>query len=310
MDRVEDEAAAAARLLIHWPAMVGACARVLDSREQAEDCASEALLAVLTGGGLKDVRNEQAWLVRIAKRRAADELRREDRVRRRAVRLAGQTDRRPHDAAAEAVLDQAEARWLGRQVDELLPTAGADVVRAVADGLTVAEAAQRLGMTKRAAESHLHRARGTLRAAWTATLGVVGWVLAGLRRAAPAVPAAVLAAVLLVDPAPHPAGAAPASPVPRPLRASETHAPPSAARAGATPPAAAPPVQSSAAARRLVPAGVGRTSGKQPRRRLVGGGPAGGVVLTAQDRPSPADPVGLVVWCVGHASVSLQHVGC
>jgi RNA polymerase sigma factor (sigma-70 family) len=290
--------------------MVGACERVLRSREEAEDCASEALLAVLQRGGLEGVRNEEAWLVRIAKRRAADAVRRDVRGRRRAVRLAARAAVLPA-REDEEVLDQAEARWLAREADRLLLPDQARVLAALADGYTVAEAAAGLGMTKRAAESHLHRARQVLRTAWAATLGVLGWITAGLRRCAPAVPAAAMVvAAVLSAPWGNPGGTTELPRTEDPLVTAETSL-------GGTP-RPAPTVQVGArqarpsarpvAARPARPPHP-RSTAPAPYRRVTT--PAAGLRLTARDRPAaPADPVGLVMWCAGHATVSLEHIGC
>jgi RNA polymerase sigma-70 factor (ECF subfamily) len=285
--------------------MVGVCERVLNSREAAEDCASEALLAVLTAGGLDNVRNEQAWLVRIAKRRAVDAVRREIRDRRRTVRLAGQADLGAGDVA-EAVLDQAEARWLSRMAAEILPPLSAAVLDVVADGYSVGEAAAKLGMTKRAAESHLHRARTALRAAWAATLSLVGWFVSGLRRAAPAVPVTILAATLAVlgSPLLHPADRTPRSRPEVPMMAMPLEV---------VAPAASPTRLAATTGGRLVPASrrVPQPASTAPTRttRRVST-PVAGIRLTREERPSPDDPVGSVRWCAQHLEVSWQRVGC
>jgi RNA polymerase sigma-70 factor (ECF subfamily) len=280
--------------------MVCACERVLSSHAEAEDCASEALLAVLERGGLDKVDNEEAWLVRIAKRRAIDAVRRDVRGRRRALRLAVQADPQAAADIAEAVVEQAEARWLSRTAQEVLPETSAQVLAAVADGHTIAEAADRLGMTKRAAESHLHRARAALRAALSATLGLLaalGWTL---RRAAHGAPVAVLAAAtaFLVAPQlivsqPVPAGIAPERSFSRPAVAVTQR-----------PGSPAPPRH----VVRVRPASARPAHGTnaQGNTRTV----AGAVVLRTQYRSSPDDPVGGVLWCAKHLVVSTKHVGC
>jgi RNA polymerase sigma factor (sigma-70 family) len=184
-------------LLEHWPAMVGACLRLLGSVEDAEDCASAALLSVVQRGGVGDVDSPRAWLVAVARRRAADVLRARARDDRRAQRLAAHHDMVEADVA-EAVADRAEARWLTRTAEAAVPAPTRNVVRALASGMTVTEAADELGMTKRAAESHLHRARTTWRAVRAGALGVAVWTAACLRKALPAAPQAALAAAAVV----------------------------------------------------------------------------------------------------------------
>ena len=295
----------AGRLLAHWPAMVGVCERVLNSREEAEDCASEALLAVLTAGGLdNNVRNEQAWLVQIAKRRAIDAVRREIRDRRRTVRLAAQANLGSDDVT-EAVLDQAEARWLSRMAAEILPPLSAAVLDTVADGYSVGEAAAQLGMTKRAAESHLHRARTALRAAWAATLSLVGWFVSGLRRNAPAVSGTLLAAALAVlgSPLLHP----PTGP-----HLSQPEVPVLTMPLEVRVPAETPTRLAATTDARLVPASQRvhlPASTASPRTTRVST-PVVGIRLTREQRPSPDDPVGSLLWCAQHVEVSWQRVGC
>jgi RNA polymerase sigma factor (sigma-70 family) len=292
-------------LLEHWPAMVRACERVVSSREEAEDCASEALVAAIQRGGLGDVRNEEAWLVAVAKRRAFDAVRRDVRGRRRTVRLASEL---PVDVAdaAEAVIDQAEARWLAATARELLPAQASQVLMSVADGHSIAAAADRFGMTKRAAESHLRRARAALRAARAATLGVVAW-LAGLRRSAPAVPAATvaLAVTLLVLPGTGGPDVDAARPGQRPHAggAAGERTVLLAARTQATAGRPAAPVRRAAPARRQRPPRAPTTVGRVQTR-------AAGVTVTRKSRPAPSDPVGWYSWCVEHFEVSTTHVGC
>jgi RNA polymerase sigma-70 factor (ECF subfamily) len=291
-------------LLTHWPAMVRACERVVASREDAEDCASEALVAALRRGGLGDVRNEEAWLVSVAKRKAIDVVRGDVRGRKRAARIAGE---HPIDAAdaAEAVLDQAEARWLAQQSRALLAPAAAEVLEAVADGHSIADAADRLGMTKRAAESHLHRARAALRTAWTATLGVLSW-LAGARRWGQTAPAAALAAGLILSLSPGLGAAGPSGiSVPSPLTSADTN--------DSAPVSPAHTSQLGAAA-----AGSSRRPADRSLPHASAGGKglhsvqtrAAGVQVTQETRPGPADPVGAAVWCVQHLHVSPTAVGC
>lgn len=295
-------------LFVHWRAMVGACERVLGDREEAEDCASEALLAALRDGGLDGIQNLEAWLVRIAKRRAYDAVRRDVRGRTRAKRLAARANEHVADLT-ESILDQAEARWLAQAAEQILPQATAAVLASVADGYTVGEAADRLGMTKRAAESHLHRARAALRAAWTATLAVLGWMAAGFRRVAPSAPAAALAAVvgLLAGPWPPHEGGAVEPPRLAPVTTTLALIVPAAERAGSASERAAPLVK---APRRTAPdLAAARAGGRRVVQRVETPG-AGAVNVDAEDRPSPGDPVGAVLWCLDNLQVSQEHVGC
>ena len=78
-----------------------------------------------------------------------------------------------------AVCDDAEAVWLGQQVDRLHGQ-DRDVLRLRTLGRSANDTASALGITYKAAEGSFTRARARMRAIWHATLGLTG--LAGLRR--------------------------------------------------------------------------------------------------------------------------------
>lgn len=150
-------------MLALWFSMVRVCESILSSREDAEDCASEALMDAMSYAGPAPVGNREAWCVSVAKRRAVDHLRHRIRSRARAQRLLGHGEFHVPDVA-EAVADASEARWLSRQAAAILTQQARAVLDVVASGGSVDSAANRLGITRRSAESHLHRARVSLRA--------------------------------------------------------------------------------------------------------------------------------------------------
>lgn len=293
-------------LLEHWPAMVRVCQRTLGSREDAEDCAATALLGVVQRGGLENVENNEAWMVSIAKRRAVDVLRARVREQGRAVRLAAEHEIEAADVA-ELIVERAEARWLKETADSAVPEKTSQLVHALTEGMSISEAAAHLGMTKRAAESHLHRARIALRAVWAASLALIGWACALLRKAAPTAPQIAVAAVAAVTlgtlgPQPPAGGSSPpgaskavvadgTSHTPAEARPSKpvTRAAPAEARRQAAPPPAAPR--------------------PDPRPRRVGTRRAGLDVVEEQ-REGPTDPVGIVLHCLTNAEVTTAHVGC
>ncbi|MDP9164824.1 MAG: hypothetical protein M3O32_01950 [Actinomycetota bacterium] len=97
----------------HWDAMVAASLNVLGSRDQAHDCAAEAMAQVLQRRPA-DIANLEAFMVTVAKRRAIDRHRARARDRRRDARLAGEAAITLPDLA-EDIAARAEARWADEQ---------------------------------------------------------------------------------------------------------------------------------------------------------------------------------------------------
>ena len=298
-------------LFASWQAMVRVCERVLGSRDDAEDCASEALLQAFADG-LDDVENVEAWLVSIAKRRAMDVLRRRVRNRTQLLRLASRCDVSDADPA-ERVADEAEARWLSARADELLTAPARAVLRVVADGGSVNDAAHRLAMTRRSAESHLHRARLMLRAARVAVPAFAVALMRSVRRPAAASSVALVAGVAVV----LPAYLAPAEPD-RPMTVvvpvvSEVKAVSPSAEAERTP--------TNARTTRTVTggqvvAGMRARAGKRDVARVPISNPVanpvvrGSVGVRTEDRGGPADLPGAVRDCVERFEVLGEHIGC
>jgi RNA polymerase sigma factor (sigma-70 family) len=294
-----------AELFAFWPAMVRVCERVLGSREDAEDCASEAL-AQAYAEGVGGVENVEAWLVAIAKRRAMDLLRRRARSRRQLLRLASRCDVSDADPA-ERVADEAEARWLSARADELLTAPARAVLRVVADGGSVNDAAHRLAMTRRSAESHLHRARLTLRAARVAVPALAVAFARAVRRPATAsvalVGVAVVAPAYLTPAAPERLQADMAVTV---VREVKTVSPEVIGTVERTVPAPAK-------ARRLpVERAVVAPVTTAPRRRDVARVPTSAAVvgISRDHRNGPSDAVGIVLDCVRHVEVGMEGIGC
>ncbi|EEP72772.1 hypothetical protein MCAG_03099 [Micromonospora sp. ATCC 39149] len=162
------------------------------SRHDAEDCAQEALLALLDKPELAHARNATAWTSTVAYRRYVDLLRRRGREQVAAARLGDEADRTAPELA-EAVSDRELANWL---VGELrrLPATTYQVCVATGRGADTDSVAQRLGLTRRSVESHLTRARRWLRAA-SLGLFVPPWLVAFRRLANSATPATATVAV-------------------------------------------------------------------------------------------------------------------
>lgn len=292
-------------LFASWQAMVRVCERVLGSRDDAEDCASEALLQAFADG-LDDVENVEAWLVAIAKRRAMDVLRRRVRNRTQLLRLASRCDVSDADPA-ERVADEAEARWLSARADELLTAPARAVLRVVADGGSVNDAAHRLAMTRRSAESHLHRARLTLRAARVALPAFVLAAVRSLRRPVSAPSVALMATVAMVAPAYlTPARPdRPVNPVVVPVVSDVKADSPKAGGAERTPTNAR--ATRSVTGSRVV-AGVRTPAPKRNVARVPTSAAVVGVSMQA--RGGPSDFPGAVMDCLERFEVLGEHIGC
>jgi RNA polymerase sigma factor (sigma-70 family) len=146
---------------------------------EAEDHVQDAVVAALAERRRTGRTPEAArgWLRTVARRREADGVRRAQ-CERRVLASAVFAEPEADDLAGE-VLDRYEARWLAGHVDRLPATTRA-VVHALAEGGTQAEVADRLGLTSRAVEAHVRRARQALRRVWERAGAVTG-LLAGHR---------------------------------------------------------------------------------------------------------------------------------
>jgi DNA-directed RNA polymerase specialized sigma24 family protein len=192
-----------AELIRHWAAMVRAAESIVGSRQDAEDCAAACHAELCEKPPLR-ADNLEALLVTVAKRRAVDLVRTRCAERRRDGRLASRASLTEHDVAEE-VVNRAEARWFDSAARRTLrPHVYALLERLAAD-VSIDQAAAELGMSRRAAESHLLRARRTLREVLPKAMASVVVLFGAFRRlgsrsAAPAL-TAVSAACLLVLPA-------------------------------------------------------------------------------------------------------------
>lgn len=296
----------------HWDAMIAVSHGVLGSADEARDCAAEAMAQVLERKP-PDIANLEAFMVTVAKRRAIDRIRAAQRARGRDQILAGQVPLSAPDVA-EDVVARAEAQWVDAQARTLLKPKVYRLVLMLADGVPMHKASQRLGMTERAAESHLLRARRTIRAALAKTLGVLAAALACGRRTAPAAPAAVIAAATL---ALH-VGLVPGSPnrpvvppeAPRPVQATAER-PAVTTLAGPTrgqsPRAAAPLINADRAEDPMAarPAPAGGQASPVARTPVVGVD-----TYRSEDANSSGTPVEQVTNCVRNLRVTVGYQGC
>lgn len=291
----------------HWRPMVRAAYSVLGDRDDAVEAASEALAQVVARPP-SGVRNPEAFLVTIAKRRAIDQLRALSSDRRRAL-LVGRSHAQTEVDVAEAVVDQHEAAWVDETARAVLPAASYELLRLLADGVELSAAARQLGMTTRAAQSRLHRARQVMRTALARTLAGLAALGAGLRKAIglSGTGAAVLAALFLVAPltaavnGPQPVAEPSvhdvAAPTPSP-RSTPQLRPDGGGQRTATVGVRPPPATAS-----VVVAPVRPT----PQLRT----PLGGIGSYDKDDGYKASgPVDLLLHCVQNLHVQWQYQGC
>lgn len=290
----------------YWRAMVRSAYGVLGSRDEAEDCAAEALTQILERPPL-GVRNPEAFLVTVARRRAIDHRRASRSARKRVLR-AGVAHAIDEADVAVAVADQREAAWADQQARSLLGPAAYQLLQMIADGVSIDQAAAAMGITTRAAESRLLRARRVMRAALASAVAMVSAVLAGIRRGWTTVsPVFTMAAVaaLVVG---LPTFQGPSTPDPRDTQVTDRS---SAVSSDA--PGTAPGVVEGATAGNT--SGPTRPSWVQPAAKPVltpeVRTPAGGArVYQVDDGYEPAGPADVVMHCLQNLDIGLHHQGC
>jgi RNA polymerase sigma factor (sigma-70 family) len=298
----------------HWDAMIAASRKVLGSLDDAHDCAAEAMTQVLERQP-DGVENLEAFMVTVAKRRAIDRYRAQQRGRRRERMLAAQVALTAPDFA-EDVATRAEARWADETARAVLKPNVYRLVRMLADGVPLSDAAARLGMSDRAAESHLLRARRAVRGALGKTFGVLAAAFACGRRVGPAAAPAVVAvaastALLVGGPAPGPrlpASDPPAKPI-------LGDAAPTAVVAELVLPtgAATPPRGVSARAPLSLPAasvGVAQASPRSTTSAVVSTPVAGVDSYDTDDGQQSEGTAEQVLQCVQNLKVTIGYQGC
>ncbi|MFI2778948.1 sigma-70 family RNA polymerase sigma factor [Streptomyces sp. ALB3] len=171
------------------------------SAEEAEDAVQEAMIRAVEDPGVQYGR-VRAWLRRATLRACAE--------RHRQVAREAELSRSLHAAPVEPLLveevacDRAEARWLAARSEELLPARQAEALRLHSQELDVGQVARAMGLSYRATESLLARARRALRHALAGglTLALTLWPAVrrfprtGVSRQAVAATAAATAAVV------------------------------------------------------------------------------------------------------------------
>ncbi|MFP1630060.1 sigma-70 family RNA polymerase sigma factor [Streptomyces sp. 5K101] len=215
------------RIWGHREALLRVARRRSASPEDAEDAVHEAMVRAMERPELDDERLG-GWLTTVTMRLCVDRHRqvaREAEVHQRAARgLPG------YVTVEDGVCDRAEAHWLTRRGREELPGRQAEALGLQVQGLELGQIAQRMGLSYRAVQSLLARARKTLRGVLAGTLAVLLWPWRGSRStgvgggvpagAAPLAAAAVtltVAGLTLLAPGtanPAPGSSVPGLPVP------------------------------------------------------------------------------------------------
>jgi RNA polymerase sigma factor (sigma-70 family) len=135
---------------------------------EADDIVHDAFLRVVTLTTVLDQRLP-GLLTTVVRRLAVDRVRERARSDRIEQRLAGYS---PESAPVdEAACDRSEAHWLAAHLDSLTAH-DREVLLFRAAGHTPTSVAETLGMTPKAANCALTRARRTMRALWAGTLAV------------------------------------------------------------------------------------------------------------------------------------------
>lgn len=155
------------------------------SRQDAEDCVQEAMARVVAMSAV-DTARVGPLLATVTANLAADSHRGRARAAKAEPRLRAALvlEETPEDA----VCDAAEARWLWQRI-EVLAAQDRRVLELRAQGRSVADTAEALGLTYKATESSFTRARSKMRAVWRATAAVLG-ILWGRQTRRPATTAA------------------------------------------------------------------------------------------------------------------------
>lgn len=184
------------------------------SPQDAEDCVQEAMARVVAMPAVDRTRIGPL-LATVTAHLAADTHRLRSRATRAEPRLrAWATAPVPPE---DVVCDAEEARWLWTRRDAL-GAQDREVLELRAQGRTVAETAEELGLTYKATEASYTRARAKMRAIWRATAAAIGILCGRPRRCSAATKPAYVAvatvalAFVLLPGASEPSPIAPVGP--------------------------------------------------------------------------------------------------
>jgi RNA polymerase sigma-70 factor (ECF subfamily) len=144
-------------LLPHRARLVRLAAARLGNTSEAEDCVHEAMLRTCQFAGLDEDR-VGSFLSTVVIRLCADRYRASIRSRVAWSKVGGPVD---DEGPEELVCDQLTGAWLLARLDSL-SSRERGVLAARAGGLSTREAARRLGISDKAAESAFTRARAKM----------------------------------------------------------------------------------------------------------------------------------------------------
>jgi RNA polymerase sigma factor (sigma-70 family) len=271
------------------------CQAMGASRADAEEYVQEAVVCLLARQaaepGAEPVTAVAAWLAVAAHRKFLDRVRRCERERQAVTRLGGRDCSEPDPA--ERVTEQALAVWLVQALEQL-PVMTRRVCEQIAAGADVEQTARQLGLTCRAVQSHLTRARRLLRHLAAGTGAVLACATVRLLRpvAAVAAPLAVATAGVTVTLLPH------HTPLPPPVAVHAQHT--TMTPQGVTgPPADAAPVSTTPTGTGHIPrtdptaVAIQHTAGRDTATASIASLAAAGPETPlpgAADTPAPASP--------------------
>ncbi|MFF8275695.1 RNA polymerase sigma factor [Streptomyces lateritius] len=161
------------RMWSHREQLLKVARRRSMSAEDAEDAVQEAMLRGAQNTHLDEARLG-AWLTTVTMRLCVD--------RHRQVRREAEVGSAPKLMAPgpvpveEVVCDRAEARWVAYRSREL-PARQAEALRLKSEDRDVEQIAREMGLSSRAVESLLARARRTLRNSLAGTLALALWLI-------------------------------------------------------------------------------------------------------------------------------------
>ncbi|MGW0787027.1 RNA polymerase sigma factor [Streptomyces sp. NPDC002911] len=149
------------------------------STEEAEDAVQEAMLRAVEDQGVQYGR-VRSWLRHATVRACAER----DRQVARDSELSTSFSVAPAEPfpVEEAACDRAEARWLADRSTELLPARQAEALRLQSQDLDVGQVARAMGLSYRATESLIARARRSLRNVLAGSLALAMAVWMSARR--------------------------------------------------------------------------------------------------------------------------------